>query len=200
MYQQRLHKVSYAKPFPHITKYHVKRRVGPAHAFHAIMPTIPLDLASTALVAVGATVAYVCYKLIRLALADADLHLLGLGKHSANAFRDKVVWITGSSQGLGAILAKYFADFGARIILSSRDVTKLERVKASLGLGNDRVLIIPFDLCSDFSELEKAAAAADDAFGSAGVDYLIHNAGWNGLQGGGSNAEVIEVLKQDALV
>ncbi|KXZ46596.1 hypothetical protein GPECTOR_42g807 [Gonium pectorale] len=79
--------------------------------------------------------------------------------------------------GLGAVLAKYFAGFGARLILSSRDASKLQNVKSSLGLADDRVVVLPFDLCSEYSELEKAAAAADAAFGGAGVDYLIHNAG-----------------------
>lgn len=39
------------------------------------------------------------------------------------------------------------------------------------------VQILPFDLLADYSELEKAAAAADAAFGGKGIDYLIHNAG-----------------------
>ena len=39
------------------------------------------------------------------------------------------------------------------------------------------MLILPFDLCGSYEELEKAAAAADSAFGGSGVDYLIHNAG-----------------------
>ncbi|GFR45808.1 hypothetical protein Agub_g7264 [Astrephomene gubernaculifera] len=141
------------------------------------MPTPPPWMGNAALAVVAATISYACYKLVRLAFADADLYLLSLGKHRANAYRDKVIWITGASQGLGAVLAKYFAGFGARIILSSRDAAKLEGVKASLGLPDERVLVLPFDLCSDYSELEKAAAAADQAFNGAGIDYLVHNAG-----------------------
>jgi NAD(P)-dependent dehydrogenase (short-subunit alcohol dehydrogenase family) len=41
----------------------------------------------------------------------------------------------------------------------------------------DNVLVLPFDLCGGYDVLEQAAAAADSAFGAAGVDYLIHNAG-----------------------
>ncbi|GLC37615.1 hypothetical protein PLESTB_001667600 [Pleodorina starrii] len=143
----------------------------------AMLPPVPPALGSAAVFAVGTAIAYVAYKLVRLAFADADLHLLMLGEHRADAFKDKVIWITGASQGLGAILAKYFAGFGARLILSSRDAAKLERVKQSLGVADDRVLVLPFDLCSDYAELENAAAAADAAFGSAGVDFLVHNAG-----------------------
>ncbi|GIL61662.1 hypothetical protein Vafri_16082, partial [Volvox africanus] len=169
----------------------------PARALNTVMPVIPPALGSAAVIAVGAALSYVCYKLIRLAFADADLHLLGLGKHKSNAFKDKVVWITGASQGLGEVLAKYFAGFGARIILSSRDASKLERVKVSLGVSDERVLVLPFDLCSDYTELEKAAAAADSAFGSAGVDYLIHNAGASQhALASETNAEVTDALMQ----
>lgn len=155
------------------------------------MSAVPAVVSNAALAVIGATVSYICYKLIRLAFADADLHLLGLGKHRSNAFQNKVIWITGASQGLGAVLAQYFAGFGARIILSSRDAAKLERVKACLGLPDDRVVVLPFDLCSDYMELEKAAAAADQAFEGAGIDYLIHNAGRIFLQRGGGQCALL---------
>jgi NAD(P)-dependent dehydrogenase (short-subunit alcohol dehydrogenase family) len=38
-------------------------------------------------------------------------------------------------------------------------------------------MVLPFDLCGNSEELQKAAAEADEAFEGAGVDYLIHNAG-----------------------
>ena len=37
--------------------------------------------------------------------------------------------------------------------------------------------MLPFDLLGDFKELEEAAAGAAAAFGGAGVDVLVHNAG-----------------------
>ena len=37
--------------------------------------------------------------------------------------------------------------------------------------------MLPLDLCAPFAELHVAAAQADTAFGGAGVDYLVHNAG-----------------------
>jgi hypothetical protein len=40
-----------------------------------------------------------------------------------------------------------------------------------------QVEVLPLDLCGAFSELQEAAARADDAFEGAGVDYLMHNAG-----------------------
>ena len=57
------------------------------------------------------------------------------------------------------------------------DTCILQGVKASLPTQPDHVLVLPFDLCGSFDTLEKAASTADSAFGAAGVDYLIHNAG-----------------------
>jgi NAD(P)-dependent dehydrogenase (short-subunit alcohol dehydrogenase family) len=39
------------------------------------------------------------------------------------------------------------------------------------------VLVLPFDLLGPEAGLEAAAQTADGAFGGAGIDYLIHNAG-----------------------
>lgn len=41
----------------------------------------------------------------------------------------------------------------------------------------DNVMILPFDLMDSTDKLQAAAKAADEAFGGAGIDFLIHNAG-----------------------
>lgn len=48
------------------------------------------------------------------------------GAHRRGAFDGKVIWITGASQGLGLVLASYLASQGARLILSSRSLEKLQ--------------------------------------------------------------------------
>lgn len=59
----------------------------------------------------------------------------------------------------------------------------MQRVRASCVKPPD-VLVLPFDLMASSDKLQAAAKAADEAFGGAGVDYLIHNAGEEGsLQG-----------------
>lgn len=128
------------------------------------------------LLGVGA-VCFAALRFVRFLFADADHALLSLGNHKPNKFRGKVVWITGASQGLGIFLVKHFASCGAKIIISARNKDNLEALKKELGLPPDDILVLPFDLCGPDAELQKAAQAADSAFSSSGIDYLIHNAG-----------------------
>ena len=45
--------------------------------------------------------------------------------------KDKVIWITGASSGIGAELAKQYSKTGARLILSARRKLALQEVKDS---------------------------------------------------------------------
>ena len=40
-----------------------------------------------------------------------------------------------------------------------------------------KVEVLALDLTAPYSELQAAAALSDGAFGGAGIDYLVHNAG-----------------------
>ncbi len=66
--------------------------------------------------------------------ADADLTLLSKPPPPPGAFHGKVVWIIGASQGLGEELAKYWAAAGAKLILSSRSLEKLEVMEWEWGV------------------------------------------------------------------
>lgn len=91
-----------------------------------------------------------------------------------NIFQDKVVWITGASSGIGEALAKAFADAGAKLVLSARRLTELERVKKTLQLPAERVLILPMDL----SETEKVQQLTAQVIGFFGhIDILVNNGG-----------------------
>lgn len=50
-------------------------------------------------------------------------------------FRDKVVWITGASSGIGEALAYAFYKEGANLILSARRTSELERVMSECKNG-----------------------------------------------------------------
>lgn len=126
------------------------------------------------------------FLVVVFAKADCDLGLLLRGPAPPDAFRGKVVWVTGASQGLGEELARRLAARGARLVLTSRSRAKLEAVAralptaggASSSPSSPPAVIVPLDLASaSQAEFERAAAEADAAFGGAGVDVLLHVAG-----------------------
>ena len=43
--------------------------------------------------------------------------------------------------------------------------------------GSQHPVVLPFDLCASHTVMEAQAKTADEAFGSAGVDYMVHVAG-----------------------
>lgn len=90
-------------------------------------------------------------------------------------FKDKVVWITGSSSGIGEATAYRFAQESAKLILTALEEDILLKVKEKcLSLGAPAVEILPFDL-SKTEQLEELAAKAWNSFG--GIDVFYNNAG-----------------------
>lgn len=89
------------------------------------------------------------------------------------AFKDKVIWITGASSGIGEALAYELSKVGAYLVLSSRNITELERVQENCS-APERVLMLPCDV----THFEKNAAVAQKAIAFQGrIDILINNAG-----------------------
>lgn len=88
-------------------------------------------------------------------------------------FRQKVVWITGASSGIGEALAYAFSAAGARVILSSRRREELERVRQAC-VDPAQVRVLALDLV-DIPALAGKVAEATAAFG--GIDILVHNGG-----------------------
>lgn len=89
-------------------------------------------------------------------------------------FKDKVVWITGASSGIGESLAYAFSKQGAKLILSARRVEELQRVKATCNIPDENCFILPLDV-SDAESLPVLSQQVYNRFGS--VDILINNAG-----------------------
>jgi len=88
-------------------------------------------------------------------------------------FSGKSIWITGASSGIGEALALAFSKAGARLLLSSRRPSELERVRLACHRP-DAHRILPLDLerSQDFPTL------AREAVGLMGtIDILINNAG-----------------------
>lgn len=91
------------------------------------------------------------------------------------SYREKTVWITGASEGIGLALAEAFAKEGAQLILSARRKDKLEEVaKSCLVKGAMDVKVLPFDL-ADENGIDEACKIAQATF--QGIDLLLLNAG-----------------------
>lgn len=87
--------------------------------------------------------------------------------------KDKIVWITGASGGIGEALAKALAQEGAIVVLSARRVAELERVRLSLP-EPDKHLALPLDICDEQAQ-QQALAKVLARYGK--LDWLINNAG-----------------------
>lgn len=90
------------------------------------------------------------------------------------AFKDKVVWITGASSGIGEALAYQSAKQGAKLILSARRESELQRVKKACQLPENDILVLPLDL-EEHDQLQQKTAQALAHFGR--IDILINNGG-----------------------
>lgn len=87
-------------------------------------------------------------------------------------FKNKIVWITGASDGIGKEMAIQMANEGAKIILTARNEQKLNEVKASL--SGDEHWVYPMDLL----EVEAIPATVSKVLANVGeVDILVNNAG-----------------------
>jgi short-subunit dehydrogenase len=87
-------------------------------------------------------------------------------------YNNQTVWITGASSGIGKELAKQYAELGAKVILSARNVDKLTEIKAQLkGEGH---LIVPLDLSQPEGVLHSVLAQIDKL---PPIDVLINNGG-----------------------
>ena len=99
---------------------------------------------------------------------------------AADALNDRVILVTGASDGIGKAVAIAAAAHGARVILHGRNVKRLEEVYDSIvAAGHARPSILPLDLeKAGPAEYDALAAAIDNEFGR--LDGLLHNAGMLG--------------------
>lgn len=89
-------------------------------------------------------------------------------------FKNKTVWITGASSGIGEALAEEFAKEGCRVIISSHEKEELERVKEKLKDISTNIHIEVFNLAKP-DEVKKAADNVLKKFG--GIDIMMNNGG-----------------------
>ncbi|MER2090727.1 MAG: SDR family oxidoreductase [Sporosarcina sp.] len=85
--------------------------------------------------------------------------------------KDKIILITGSTNGIGYALAKGFLDVGAKVIINGRDPEKTNWVAAQLG---ENAFSYAFDV-SDQDSVNKEIQHIEETVGP--IDVLINNAG-----------------------
>lgn len=88
--------------------------------------------------------------------------------------RDKIVWITGASSGIGEALCYEFAKHDCKLIISARREAELKRVKEQCNLDDSNIFILPFDLLN-IQSVEKLTNEAIGAFGK--IDILVNSGG-----------------------
>jgi len=89
------------------------------------------------------------------------------------SLKDQVIWITGASSGIGEALACELSRQDAKLILSSRRIVELERVKNNCA-HPENVHVLPLDL-TDGTSLEAKVPVAIALFGH--IDIMVHNGG-----------------------
>ncbi|MFN0033974.1 MAG: SDR family oxidoreductase [Saprospiraceae bacterium] len=92
-----------------------------------------------------------------------------------NFFKNKRVWVTGASSGIGEALAIAFAERGAQLILSARNEVEINRVGAACSkAGAASVVVQPLDL----ERHESIPAIVETVLRKVGkVDILVNNGG-----------------------
>ncbi|MDC6389732.1 SDR family oxidoreductase [Maribacter sp. PR1] len=89
------------------------------------------------------------------------------------SIKNKVIWITGASSGIGEALSYQLNNLGCRLILSARREAELERVKSNCSFP-EQVTVLPLDL-ANFKALEKMPEKALTFHNQ--IDILINNGG-----------------------
>lgn len=91
-----------------------------------------------------------------------------------NYYQNKVVWVTGASSGIGEALAYAFNEKGAKLVISARRESELQRVKNNCKNKSADVFILPLDLAKH-DELPIKTEEAIAHYGK--IDILVNNGG-----------------------
>jgi 3-oxoacyl-[acyl-carrier protein] reductase len=93
-----------------------------------------------------------------------------------NILNNKVALVTGSSRGIGAAIARLFAQEGAKVVVHGRDTNAISSVQADIERAGGKVMCVTADI-TKFGEIESMRHRIEETFGP--VDILVANAGQN---------------------
>src|SRR4051794_755607 len=88
--------------------------------------------------------------------------------------QSKIALVTGSSRGIGAAIARSFAEQGATVVVHGREAIALSAVRQSIEDSGGRAFSVTGDVTS-FSQVEAMRHELEDRVGP--VDVLVANAG-----------------------
>jgi 3-oxoacyl-[acyl-carrier protein] reductase len=98
-----------------------------------------------------------------------------------SVLNDKVALVTGSSRGIGAAIARLFAQQGAKVVVHGRDRTALSAVRTEIERTGGQAMHIAADT-TKFSDIEAMRHQIEQEFGP--IDILVANAGGSFTQPG----------------
>jgi gluconate 5-dehydrogenase len=87
---------------------------------------------------------------------------------------NRIAFITGSSRGIGAVIAGGLCEAGAEVVLNSRNATELETQRHALAKAGHKVHAMAFDV-TDRAAVADAIQRIEDDIGP--IDVLFNNAG-----------------------
>ena len=94
-----------------------------------------------------------------------------------DALKDKVAIVTGGGSGLGKAMTKYFLQLGAKVVITSRNLEKLQATAKELEAETGgKVLCVSCDV-RNWDEVEAMKEATLKEFGR--IDILLNNAAGN---------------------
>jgi 3-oxoacyl-[acyl-carrier protein] reductase len=91
-----------------------------------------------------------------------------------NVLKNRIALVTGSSRGIGAAIARVFAQEGAKVVLHGRDAAALARVQGEIERAGGSAMHAVADV-TNFREIEAMRGRIEQTFGP--VDLLVANAG-----------------------
>lgn len=88
-------------------------------------------------------------------------------------YKGQVIIVTGGSNGMGKYMAKRFADEGANVVVTGRDLVRLQSAQEEIG---DNAHIFQMDV-RDVESVQGLVTFTDEKFGR--IDGLVNNAAGN---------------------